>query len=144
MNLELISIALGVYGLAETPGAKDNPEIIQMAKDCGFGSDYQHDSIAWCSLLMNWVAWKAGYERSKSLAARSWLTVGQPVNTPEEADVAVLWRDDPTGPFGHVGMPILKRVGSLYLLAGNQGNMVNIAPAVAARVLGYRRLSKVA
>jgi hypothetical protein len=75
MNLQLIQIALQEYGEQSLPGQPDNPDIMQMAKDCGF-TDYVHDSISWCSLFMNWVALKAGYGRTNSLLARSWLTAG--------------------------------------------------------------------
>lgn len=145
MNLELISAALTQYGLKEAPGVADNQVILQLAKDAGF-SDYIHDSIAWCSLFANWVAWKAAYERSKALNARSWLLVGEQVEDPQLGDVAVLWRDDPNGAFGHVGFWICSRLEdgkiTVYLLAGNQNNEVCIEGFPISRVLGYRRLRK--
>lgn len=142
MNNELIQIALSEYGLKETAGSGNNPEILQMAKDCGFPG-YVADSTAWCSLFANWVCWKGGYERSKSLAARSWLTIGTEVKEPEFGDIVVLWRDNPNGPFGHVGFFTRKTTNSVYLLAGNQGDQVCIEPFLISRILGYRRLSKV-
>jgi len=145
MSLDIISTALGQYGLKESPGTADNPVILQMAKDCGF-NDYIHDSIAWCSLLANWVAWKVAYERSKALNARSWLLIGEPTEAPEQGDVVVLWRDDPKGAFGHVGFWICSRLEDgkiiVYILAGNQNNEVCIEGFPIARVLGYRRLRK--
>src|SRR5436305_586721 len=102
MLTDIIVTALSQYGLKETPGAGDNPVIIQMARDTGF-TEYNHDSIAWCSLFANWVAWKAGYHRSKNLAARSWLTIGEVVSSPGLGDVVVLWREQKEGPLGHVG-----------------------------------------
>jgi uncharacterized protein (TIGR02594 family) len=142
MNWDLIKVALSEYGLKEVAGSGNNPEILQMAKDCGF-VDYVADSTAWCSLFANWVCLKAGYERSKSLAARSWLTVGQPVDNAEDADIVVFWRDDPNGPFGHVGFPIKRDNAFQYTLAGNQGDMVNIEGFGLSRILGYRKLAKV-
>lgn len=142
MNTDIIQIALSEYGLKEVAGDGNNPEILQMAKDCNF-TGYTADSIAWCSLFANWCALKAGYERSKSLAARSWLNVGAYVNEPEIGDVVVLWRDDPHGGLGHVGFYINKTPTQIYLLAGNQGDQVCIEAFPMVRVLGYRRLSKV-
>lgn len=142
MNADLIIFALSEYGLKETPGVADNPFILQMAKDCGF-KDYVADSIAWCSLTMNWVALKCGYERSKSLAARSWLNIGEPVTEPELGDIVVLWRDDPHGAFGHVGLYVNKQEPVIYLLAGNQGDALNITGFNKNRLLGYRRLKKI-
>lgn len=142
MNTDLILMALSEYGLKEAPGTADNPVLLQMAKEAGF-SDYIHDSIAWCSMFANWVCFKAGYERSKSLAARSWLTVGEAVTDPAEADIVVFWRDDPNGPFGHVGFPIKRDSAFQWTLAGNQGDAVSIEAFGLSRILGYRKLAKI-
>jgi len=146
MNADIISAALTQYGLKETPGTADNQVILQMAKDAGFGADYKHDSIAWCSLFANWVAWKVAYERSKALNARSWLLVGEKVDEPQMGDAVVLWREDPKGDLGHIGFWICNRLEggkiTVYLLAGNQGDQVCIEGFPISRVLGYRRLRK--
>lgn len=142
MNLSLVQVVLDKYGLREIPGNKDNPEIMQMARDCGF-TDYAHDETAWCSLLANWAAWKTGYQRTNSLAARSWLSVGTIVSVPEMGDVVVFWRGDPNGALGHVGLFIGYRNGLIYVLGGNQGNMIQIEGFDPDRLLGYRRLAPV-
>lgn len=147
MNLDLIQVALSVYGLKETPGKADNPIIIQMAKDAGFEHDYLHDDIAWCSMFANWVAFKAGYERSKKLNARSWLDVGEPIEEKDlqTGDAVILWRDAPAGPFGHISFYINHLSENwLNLLGGNQNNMISIGAFDKHRVLGYRRLKKIA
>ena len=142
MNLDLITIALSQYGLKETPGAADNPVIMQMAKECGF-KDYAHDSTAWCSLFINWCCYKTGYQRSQSLAARSWLTVGVSIEKPQQGDVVVLWRDSPASWQGHVGLYINDITPYVYLLSGNQADMTNIEGFGLNRVLAYRRLAKI-
>jgi uncharacterized protein (TIGR02594 family) len=139
MNEPLVMRALSLYGLREVSGAVDNPTILEMAKDCGF-TDYRHDETPWCSLYLNWVALKAGYERSKSLAARSWLTTGQPIMAPVVGDVAVLWRGSKDGPYGHVGLYMASFNGLLWLLGGNEGNMAQIQGYSPTQLLGYRRL----
>lgn len=142
MNLDLISKALSQYGLKETPGPADNAVILQMAKECGF-KDYNHDSISWCAMFASWVAFKAGYQRSLSLAARSWLTVGVEVEKPEQGDIVVLWRDSPQSWQGHVGFYVNSIKPYVYMLGGNQGDMVNIEGFGLNRVLAYRRLKKI-
>jgi len=132
-------IALSQYGLKETPGAASNPVILQMAKDCGF-KDYTSDGIAWCSLFMNWVMWKALKPRSNSLLARSWINVGEAVQTPVMGDIAVLWRVEPNSPYGHTGIYISESDTHYYLLSGNTDDMVNIAPFRKDRLLGFRRV----
>lgn len=140
MNIQLVQIALAEYGEQALPGQPDNPVIMQMAKDCGF-TDYTHDSIAWCSLFMNWVALKGGFGRSGSLAARSWLTIGTEMTTPQMGDVVVYWRDAPDGTLGHVGLFIGQRNGVIYTLGGNEGNEVQIEGFDPSKVLGYRSLT---
>lgn len=143
MNQQIIQVALEQYGLKETPGSADNAQILAMAKDCGF-DDYVHDSIAWCSLFANWVCLKANYPRSNSLMARSWLNVGVPVNAIQQADIVVFWRGDPKGTEGHVGFPIAQRDGLIYVLGGNEGDMVQIEGFDPSKILGLRSLSPVA
>lgn len=139
MNVQLVQFALSEYGERALPGQPDNPHILQMAKDCGF-ADYIHTSTAWCSLFMNYVALKTGYQRSNALNARSWLSVGNIITEPELGDVVVYWRDDPNGLLGHVGLYIGARNGLIYTLGGNEGNMVQIEGFDPGKVLGYRRL----
>jgi len=141
--MQLVQCALSLYGQRDIPGPSGNPVILQMAKDCGF-TDYKDDDTAWCSLLLNWVALKTGYQRSGSLMARSWLSVGTLVAEPEMGDVVVFWRIDPNGPYGHVALYIGRRNGLIYALGGNQDNMVQIEGFNPARLLGYRRLVQVA
>lgn len=139
MNLQLIQFALLEYGVREAPGAASNPEILAMAHECGF-ADYTDDSIAWCSLFMNYVALKAGYQRSNALNARSWLSVGNAIAEPELGDVVVYWRNDPKGWLGHVGLFVANRNSLIYTLGGNESNQVMIEGCDPAKLLGYRRL----
>jgi uncharacterized protein (TIGR02594 family) len=139
MATSLLLCALAEYGERALPGQPDNPDILQMATDCGF-TNYTHDSIAWCSLFMNWVTLKAGYGRSNSLAARSWLNVGSLIQTPATGDVVIYWRDAPNGTLGHVGLWIAARNGVIYTLGGNEGNAVALEGFDPSKVLGYRRL----
>jgi len=143
MNIQMVQVVLDQYGLREVAGEADNPGIMEMAKECGF-THYKHDEIAWCSLLMNWAAFKTGYQRSNSLAARSWLGIGEPTETPQMGDIVVFWRISPDGPYGHVGLYIGTRNGLIYVLAGNQGNEVSIVGFTTEKLLGYRRLSLLA
>lgn len=148
MNLDLIQVALSVYGIEELVGSGNNKQIMQMAKEAGFEHDYLSDEVAWCSMFANWVALKAGYERSKKLNARSWLDIGQPVTQPETGDVVILWRNEKTSAFGHVGFFVnfdpMSPNKFINILAGNQGNKVGIEEFNIERLLGYRRLKKIA
>lgn len=109
------------------------------------------DDTPWCSAFTNYIAWLLRLPRSKSLAARSWLTVGTPVNIDQAKpgfDVVILTRGvDPPGPEvlsapGHVGFFAgLEQFRHVLLLGGNQDDQVMVAPYSATRVLGVRRLA---
>ena len=133
----MLKIALSKYGQKEVLGTSHNPEIVNFAKEAGF--PVEEDETAWCSIFINWVAFKAGCERSKRMDARSWLKVGTPVTLPDVGDVVVFKRGDSDWQ-GHVGLFISQIGDKIYVLGGNQSNMVNIAPYTVSDLLGYRRI----
>lgn len=111
-----------------------------------------------CSAFVSYIAFLLGLPRSKSLAARSWLAIGTPVelaNARSGFDVVILKRGKTPQPGpevlhapGHVGFfsalspafPGSSRSGKVYLLGGNQGDAVSVAPFDTEDVLGVRRL----
>lgn len=148
LTLTPYDVARRFLGVREVPGVASNPLVLAMLRlDQDWPAD---DSVPWCSAFTNFVAWLLGLERSRSLAARSWLTVGTPV--PLEAavrgDVVVLTRgagkqpgpEVTSGAPGHVGFFDRLEGDRVYLLGGNQGNAVTVAPFARSRVLGVRRL----
>jgi hypothetical protein len=84
--------------------------------------------------------WMAGKPRSGSLAARSWLKVGEATDDPEPGDVVVLWRGSKEGWQGHVGLFCSKQNGVIYILGGNQRDGVNVTGYLEIQLLGYRRI----
>jgi uncharacterized protein (TIGR02594 family) len=134
----LLEIALSLYGLKEIPGTENNPQIMIFFHS--IGQDWvQGDETAWCSAFINWCAKTEGLTYSGKLNARSWLNFGTEVSI-EEADIAVLWRSSPDSWKGHVGIPIREDGDSLWLLGGNQSNMVKISAYPKERVLKYIKL----
>lgn len=135
-------MAQRLIGIQEVPGVVSNPLVLAMLKqDADWPAD---DSVPWCSGFVNFIAKLMGLQRSRSLAARSWLLIGQHV-TPEEAelgfDIVILRRgSSPTA--GHVGFfggwSGLDRV---MLLGGNQSDSVSLASFPRADILGIRRLA---
>lgn len=138
---EVLTEMMKHYALKEVLGPKANPEIIAMFKAIGYGW-VDDDATAWCSASLNYFCLKCGYERSLKLDARSWLNLPTIIDKPEMGDVVVLWRGDPKGWEGHVGLYIASDDQSVYILGGNQGDMINISPFSKARVLGYRKIRK--
>lgn len=144
-------------GIKEVSGQFDNPQIMAWLK-----LDMQWpegDEVPWCSAFVNGIAHAFRLPRSKSLRARSWLLMGEPIDLEKAEpgfDVVIIKRaGDDSGPDvidapGHVGFyagieRFTDRGGTdrerILILGGNQGNSVSIAGFSSDRLLGVRRLA---
>ena len=141
LNTSILNIALSQYGIKEIRGEAHNPEVIKYFNESGFDGEKLGDETAWCSAFVNWCAREAGLEHTGKLNARSWLTVGKVTTNPQPGDVVVLWRSSVDSWKGHVGFFIKETEDQVYMLGGNQGNQVQIAPYAKNRVLNYIKLS---
>jgi uncharacterized protein (TIGR02594 family) len=141
-NNDILKIALTQYGVKEVPGEGHNETILQYFDEIGHEL-VNDDETAWCSCFMNWVAMKAGAERSGKLNARSWLLVGDEISEPVPGDVVIFWRETPESWKGHVGIFLsFDQDGeNIWVLGGNQSNMVCAKKYQRVRLLGYRRLT---
>lgn len=137
-----IEFALTYYGVNEVfTDGKSNPIVVSFFKD--FANWVTNaKTTAWCSAFVNSIYASTGYEYSGKLDARSWLKVGEKVNTPQVGDVVVFWRNSPNSWQGHVAMFISYSQDKKYInvLGGNQGNKVSIAQYPITQLLGFRRL----
>lgn len=151
MDVTAFDLAMRYVGVKEISGAKNHPLVQWWLSLCGFSLDAP-DEVAWCSAFVNGIAWELRLPRSKSAAARSWLTVGTPVSLDDAKigfDVVVLQRGGGQQPGpeilaaqGHVGFFGGRPVGGpVQVLAGNQGDAVSVAPFPVDRILGIRRLA---
>jgi uncharacterized protein (TIGR02594 family) len=126
--------------LTELTGNEHHPLIQWFHMLCALGSN-QPDETPWCSSFANGVCWLLRLPRSKSAAARSWLNVGLPIDLRAARpgyDVVVLERG--AAPAGHVGFFAGQDDTHVFVLGGNQGDAVTVAPFPKAKVLGVRRL----
>lgn len=169
MQLTALELAGRFLGLDEIPGAGDTPLItamVQVVKGdmrgavglAGVGRLPADDETPWCSIFLGFTAYLLNLPRparhadpsirSLAMRARSWLTIGDPVELVEARagyDCVVLNRaGGPTQTTvinapGHVGL-FLERQGELVRIrGGNQGNRVSDAGYPARDVLGVRR-----
>jgi len=143
---DILKVALSQYGITETKGPENNPEVMKYYHETG-RTWVNHDETPWCDAFLDWCAMKAGLKFSPGLNARGWLTIGQgidPVLVEELAleipIITVFWRVSLESGLGHVGLFIRKYGKSIWTLGGNQNNSVNISPYPESQVLGYRRL----
>jgi len=140
---EILTEMLSNYGLSEIAGGQHNPQIVAFFKEIGFDC-VKDDETAWCSAALNYFAKKHGYYRSGKLDARSWLKVGDIVLEPQLGDIVVFWRESYASWKGHVALYINSNEKYIWCLGGNQNNAISIVAYPRDRLLGYRRLSKIA
>lgn len=138
----MFEVAMGEYGLKEIRGSRHEERILEY-----FGATnhswVKTDETAWCSAFMNWCAMMSGMERTGELNARSWLDSGTEVTTPRMGDVVVFWRERKSSWKGHVGLVASVKDGRVWVLGGNQKNMVCISSYPESRVLKYVRLNRI-
>jgi uncharacterized protein (TIGR02594 family) len=147
-EISAYEIAQRFVGIKEVSGSTANPQILAMLKlDQEWPED---DSVAWCSGFVNYVAWLLRLPRSKSLRARSWLTIGEVIGLEDaEAgfDVVIFKRGGGNQPGpnvidapGHVGFFAGVEGKNILVLGGNQSDSVSISSYAKSRLLGVRRL----
>lgn len=153
MTLTAYDIMQNLVGeIRELPGAQHHPFIQWGHMLCGLGPDTA-DEVPWCSTSLNAIMKLAGAPRSRSARARSWLNIGRPTDTRSATPdwcVVILRRgsgDGAAGPEvlnapGHVGLFASYDVDrrQVYVLGGNQGDAISIAPFKEDLVLGIRRV----
>ena len=135
---KVIYIAMTQAGIKEITGKEDNPEVLKYFNEIGYDGAKLKDETSWCSAFINWVMKQAGQQRTGLLTARSWLEWGKHTNNPQTGDLVVFWRNSPTSWQGHVGLYLRQDSQYIYVLGGNQGNQVSIAPYHKIRVLAFR------
>lgn len=140
--MDTFLIALKEYGNKEVAGILHNAEILKYSKDIKL-KWVKDDETAWCAIFVNWCLWKSKKPITGDAMARSFLKYGYKTTVPTFGDLAVFWRISPTSGFGHVGFFIRKINGLVYVLGGNQSDMVNISAFPESQILEYRGIPQV-
>ena len=130
-----LSLAASQMGFNE----RDQRAAIQDYLNTG-GANLDPAVTAWCAAFVNATLQQTGGQGTGSNMARSFMDWGQAVDQPQEGDLAVFSRGDPSGPYGHVGFfKGYDDQGNIMVLGGNQGDAVSVAPYSPDRLLGFRR-----
>lgn len=130
-----MNVAKNLIGTDEVPGSKNNPIIIQWAKDLGLIKDYNADSIPWCGLFTAHVLSEAGHDVVDTpLWALSWKNYGEKLDEPLYGAILVFKR---TGG-GHVGFCVGQEDNYYHVLGGNQDDTVSIKKIEKSRCVGIR------
>ena len=99
-----LELAWADLGVAEAPGAANNPRVVRYYADAGH-PEVTADEVAWCAAFVGACLERAGVASTRSLMARSYLAWGEALDEPRTGAIAVLSRgSDPS--LGHVGFLI--------------------------------------
>lgn len=151
MFVTAFEVAQRFVGVKETAGATSTPAVLAMLRLDD--ASVPNDATPWCSAFINWIAWILRLPRSKSLAARSWLQVGRPIDLHDARaafDVVIFSRGSGPQPGpnviaapGHVAFYAgMQDDRTVLVLGGNQGDAVSVAGFPVTSVIGVRRLSE--
>src|SRR5262245_17629115 len=149
MEISAYEVAQRFIGTKEAPGTTSNPTVLGMLRLDG---DWpEDDAVPWCSAFANYIAWLLRLPRSKSLQARSWLSVGEVISLDKAEpgfDVVIFKRGPGRQPGpdvldapGHVGFYAGVEGAQVLVLGGNQSDSVSIGRYPKADLLGVRRLA---
>lgn len=140
IDTDLHRMASRFIGIREVAGSVHNPQILTMLQLDNKWADA--DEVPWCAAFVGYIAWLLDVPRSKSLAARSWLTIGKAIDLSQAQrgrDVVVFRRGvNPAA--GHVAIFDRLEGDHVYVLGGNQGDAVSVARYPTYMVVGTRRL----
>jgi uncharacterized protein (TIGR02594 family) len=125
-----------LVGLKEIVGSRHEAKVLEFFKEAGH-PEIHDDETAWCAAFANAMVRRAGYAGTGSLAARSFLTWGTPLQVPQLGCIVVYKRGNSNW-LGHVNFFTRKVGNRIYGIGGNQGNSVSETTMLESDVLGYR------
>lgn len=134
-ELPWVEAANEELGQAEIVGKKHNPRVIEYHQSTSLKA--QTDEIAWCAAFINWVLIECGITGTTSAAAQSFLKWGDKLEEPKLGCICVLKRGSKAW-MGHVGIVVKFDDDYVWLLGGNQSNMVCVRKYSRSKELGYR------
>lgn len=131
-----MDIARAELGVKEIKGDADNPRIVEYHQHTSMLA--KDDETSWCAAFVNWCLDKCGHSANHKPNARSFLELVGWHCEPKPGAIAVFWREKPVGWKGHVAFIDRIEGNYIYVLGGNQGDAVSIAPYPKSRLLGCR------
>lgn len=137
--MKAYELAKAEIGTVEKAGKESNPKVVAYYHDAGH-PEVKDDAVAWCAAFVGAMIKRAGGKPSGSLAARSYLKWGSPVDRQkaQEGDVVVFKRGNSDWQ-GHVAFFVKDNGSTITVLGGNQADAVNRRAYPAASLLGIRR-----
>jgi uncharacterized protein (TIGR02594 family) len=130
-----LEAGIKLINVKEKPGAGNNPEIIDWAKEEGgdIAKSYTADSVPWCSLFANHILTKVGLKGTETLWALDWAGKWPSVKLAGPAVGAFAPMKRTGG--GHIICIVGKdQHGNVMGLGGNQSDQVSIVPFPVSRL----------
>jgi uncharacterized protein (TIGR02594 family) len=135
---EWYTLALNEIGTREVGDTNNGPEITRyrLLAQCGQPGD------PWCAIFVNAMfalCKSPALPGTRSASSQSFRNDKHFVRLsgPASGAVVVFWRDSPASGKGHVGFYRGETAESIYVLGGNEDNMVQIAPMRKRQLIGY-------
>ena len=139
IELPWIAEARKYIGERESPGASNNARIVKLW-DLIKTPWFRDDATPWCAAFAGGCLEAVGIKSTRSAAARSYLTYGEPLTYPVYGCIAVKNRYS-AGKLvgGHVTFVVAKTPkNDLLCLGGNQGDAVSIVKYPANAFSAFR------
>ena len=131
-------VALREIGVKEVRGPGEHPRILQYHTFSKMRA--KSEEVPWCASFVNFCLETAHIRSTRSAAAASYATWGEPVMAKLGAVVVFGKADPDAGGTGHVAF--FSRwdddLDFMWVLGGNQSNMVCVARRPASRVVAIR------
>lgn len=130
-----LEAGLKYLGTKEFAGSKDNPVIIDWAKEEGgsIEEQFNHDSIPWCALFANHVLTKVGLKGTETLWALDFA--GKWPCTKLAGPAVGAFAPMKRNGGGHIMIVVGRdQLGNIMGLGGNQSDAVTIAPFAVSRL----------
>lgn len=128
---EWMATARKFIGLREVPGMKHNKTILGWLST--LKAWWKDDETPWCGVYVAHCLHHLGNVPKYYMRAKAWADYGVPV-IPQPGAILVFER--PGG--GHVGFYVYEDATRYYVLGGNQGNAVSVAPIDKGRCIAVR------
>jgi len=132
-------------GISELPGKElNNPRIVWYHAFTTLKAT--EDEVPWCSSIICAAAESTGFKSTRSAAAKSWETYGEPVEKLEDAqvgDIVIFKRNDPKNKNArHVTLlnaPIRTQGTLANVIGGNQKNTISVINLPQSEIVAIRR-----
>lgn len=131
-----LTIARREIGVRERHGDAHNSRILQYHDATRLHA--KADEVPWCAAFVCWVLERAGFASTRSAAAASYATYGQPCELVPGAIVVFGKADPDAGGTGHVAFCVGVDGEDVLVLGGNQNDQVNIARRPKSRIVAVR------